>query len=60
MIVLGDSMLWHQKLDILSKSGNKVNVRFYLGATREDITDHLRPTMRNKPDAIIIRAVTNE
>ena len=53
-------MLQHQKPDILSKSGNKVNVKFYLSATTGDITDHLRPAMRKKPDAIIIHTGTND
>ena len=60
MIVLNDSMLRHQKPDIPSKSGNKVNVKFYPGATTEDITDYLRPAMRKKPDAIIIHTGTND
>ena len=36
VIVLSDSMLRQQKPDILSRSGNKVNVRIYPGATIED------------------------
>ena len=60
VIIPGDSMLQHQKTDILSKSGNKVNVKFYLSATTGDITDHLRPAMRKKPDAIIIHTGTND
>ena len=60
VILLGDSMFQHQKSDILSKSGNKVNVKFYPGATTEDITDHLRPAMKKKPDAIIIHTGTND
>ena len=60
VIRLGDSMLRHQRPDILSKSGNKVNVKFYPSATTEDITDHLRPAMKKKPDAIIIHTGTND
>ena len=60
MIVLSDSMLRHQKPDILYKCGNKVNIRFYVGATTKDITDHLGPAMRKKPDGIIIHADTND
>ena len=41
VIILGDAMLGHQKPDILSKSDNTVNVKFYPGATAEDITNHL-------------------
>ena len=53
-----DFMLRHQKLDILSKIVNKVNVTFYPSATTKDITDHLRPAMRKKPDVIIIHTGT--
>ena len=60
VIVLGNSMLRHQKRDIIPKSSNKVHVRFYPGTTTEDITDHLRLTMRKKPDAITIHAGTND
>ena len=60
VIVLSDSMLRHQKPDIPSKSGNKVNVKLYPGATTKDITDHLRPVMRKKPDAVIIHTGTND
>ena len=58
VIILGDSMLRHQKPDILSKSGYKVNVKFYPGATTEDITDHLWSAMRKKLDVIIIHTGT--
>ena len=40
--------------------GNKVNVKFYPGATTEGITDHVRPAMRKKPYAIIIYAGTHD
>ena len=53
-------MLRYQKPDILSKSSNKVNAKFYPGAITEYITDHLRPAMRKKPDAIIIHTGTND
>ena len=52
-------MFRHQKPEVLSKSGNKVDVRFYPGATTEDKTAYLRPAMRRKPDAIIIHTGTN-
>ena len=53
-------MLWHQKPDILSKSGNKVNVKFCPSTKTKDITDHLRPAVRKKYDAIIIHTSTND
>ena len=60
VIILGGSMLRYQKLGILSKSENKVNVRFYPSATTEDIADQLKPAMRKKSDAIIIHAGTTD
>ena len=59
VIVLNDSMLQHQKPDILSKSGSNVNVCYYLGATKKDITDRFRRVIRKKPEAIIINVGTN-
>ena len=35
-------------------------IKFYPGATTEEITDHLRPAMRKKPDAIIIYTCIND
>ena len=37
-----------------------MNVRFYPGATTEDISDNLRSNMRKKPEAIMIHAGTND
>ena len=56
VILLSDSMLRHQKPDILSKSSNNVKVKFYLGATTENIEDYLRPATRK----IIIYAGTKD
>ena len=50
---LGEIMIFYA-VDI------KVNVKFYPSATTEDITDHLRPTMRKKPDVIIIHVGNND
>ena len=36
-----------------------MNVKFYPSATKEDITDHLRPAVRKKTDAIITHASIN-
>ena len=58
VIIVGDPMLRNQKPDILSKSGNKVNVKFYPGVRSEDIADHLKPAMRKTSDAIIIHTGT--
>ena len=52
-------MLPRQEPDILSKSGNKLSLYFYVGA-KTDITDHLRPIMRKKRDGIIMHAGTND
>ena len=57
VIVLGHSMLQHQKPNIYSKSSNKVKAIFYPGVRTEDITDHLRPAMRKKPDTTVTHRV---
>ena len=59
VIVLNDSMLQHQKPDILLKSGNNVNVCYYLGATKKDIADRFKRFIRKKHEAIIINVDTN-
>ena len=60
MIVLGGSLLQHQKPEIPLKSGNKMNIKFYPDSTTKDIRDHVRPAIRKKTDAIIIHAGTND
>ena len=57
--VLSGLMLRYQKPDIISKSDNKLSVIFYLDATAAEITDHLRPAIKKKPDAITLHADTN-
>ena len=37
-----------------------MNVKFYSGATTEDIANHLRLAMKKKPDAIIIHTGIND
>ena len=44
----------------LSKNSFKVRVKNHPGLTAEDICDHLKPEIRDKPDAVIIHAVTND
>ena len=53
-------MLRYQRPKFLSKNNNFVNVKFHPGATTEDIVDFIKPVIRNKPDAVIIYARTND
>ena len=39
---------------------NPVKVRSHLGATTDDFTDYIRPTVRKKPNLIIIHSGTND
>ena len=56
----------HKMRSLVSKEGTtyfktySVNIWLFPGLTPEDITDYLRPTMRNKPNAIIIDAGPND
>ena len=53
-------MLRYQRPKFLSKNNNFVNVKFHPGATTEDIVDFIKPVIRNKPDAVITYARTND
>ena len=53
-------MLRYQRPKFLSKTNNFVNVRFRPSATREDIVDFIKPVIRQKTDAVIIHAGSND
>ena len=38
----------------------KTQIRKYLGASSTDILDHIKPSLRKKPDQIVIHAGTND
>ena len=57
--VVGDSILNGIEEKGLSKR-HRVRVRPHPGANSEDLTDHIKPIIRRKPDALIIHIGTND
>ena len=56
--IIGDSMVKHITGPGISKN-DQVQVKAHPGATAEDIIDYIKPTIRQKPDIIIIHSGTN-
>ena len=40
--------------------GDSVKTRPYLGASTEDLIDHIKPAIRKNPDIVVIHTVTND
>ena len=59
IIIVGDSMIKHVNGREVSRD-NSVKIRCHPGATTDDIIDYVRPTVRKKPDMIIIHTGTND
>ena len=58
--ILGDSMLNGVQEKGLNKNADiNIKIRKYLGASSNDILDHIRPSLRKEPDQIIIHEGTN-
>ena len=57
--VVGDSILNNINGIGISKYGN-VKVLPYPGATSEDLKDHVQPSLRRRPDALILHIGTND
>lgn len=59
--IIGDSMLKNMKGWILNKKLNKdfIVVKSFPGATTECIEDYIKPTLRKKPDRLILHVGTN-
>ena len=58
--IIGDSMLNGIVDRGLSNREHKVWVKNHPGANTEDILDHLKPTLRRKPELVIIHSRTND
>lgn len=58
-IIPGDSILKHLQGRNLSGALSKVQVSSFPGCITADMTDHIRPLVRRKPDTIIIHVGTN-
>ena len=58
--VLGDSLLKGIRRDKISRSTKqRVSVGCFPGATIEDMKDYIKPTLKRKPDHIILHIGTN-
>ena len=60
VVIIGDSMLNALDEKRMSSNSMSVKVRNHPGATSLDVIDHLRPTIRQNPDVIVIHAGTND
>ena len=59
VFIIGDSMIKYVNGRGVSRN-DSVKVRSYLGATTDDFIDYVRPTVRKKPNLIIIHSGTND
>ena len=59
VLIIGDSMIKYVNGRGVSRN-DSVKVRSYLGATTDDFIDYVRPTVRKKPNLIIIHSGTND
>ena len=57
--VIGDSMIKNLQGYKMSKR-NKIEVKSISGANSDDLKDYIKPTLKKKPDAIIIHIGTND
>ena len=59
--ILCDSMLNGIQEKGLNKNADiNIQIRKYPGASSTDILDHIKPSLRKKPDQIVIHAGTND
>ena len=59
IIIVGDSIINNIDTKGLGRNHN-IKVHSYGGATTRDMVDHIKPSLRSKPDVIIIHAGTND
>ena len=58
---MGDSVLTGIQEKGLNKNTDiNIKIQKYTGASSTDILDHIKPSLRKKPDQIVIHAVTND
>ena len=60
VVVAGDSMIKYVKGWELSTGQQNVSVKSFSGATVDDMSDFLKPTLRKHPDKLIIHVGTND
>ena len=59
VFIIGDSLIKYVNGREVSRN-DSVNMRSHPGATIDDFTDYVRPTVRKKPNLIIIHSGTND
>ena len=59
IFIIGDSKLKHINGPGISKN-DQVQVKTHPGATTDDIIDYIKPTIRQKPDIVIVHSGTND
>ena len=59
VLIVGDSILQGVDEHRISRRGRKVKVRSFLGASVDDMFDHMKPLMRKCPRKIILHIGTN-
>ena len=59
VIIVGDSMIKHLTGPGISKK-NHIKIKTNPGATTEDIIDYIKPSIRKKPDFLLVHSGTND
>ena len=61
IVILGESMIKNMKVwDISKKSHSNVYVRHFLGAEVDCMKDHLKPSLSENPDHLVLYIGTND
>ena len=58
-LIVGDSIITGVDERMISRKGRVVKVRYFSGATIEDMYDYLKPILKKCPDNIILHVGTN-
>ena len=59
VIIVGDSMIKHLNGFRMSTKETRVQIAIFPGATTLDMTDHIKPIQRKRPDKLILHVGTN-
>ena len=59
ILIIGNSMVWGLKEDLLSNKKQQVKVRRCRDATVEDMFDYVKPVLKRKPGYVVLHVGTN-
>ena len=59
IFIIGDSRVKHMNGPEISKNGQE-QVKVHPGATTDDIIDYIKPSIRQKPDILVVHSGTND